>query len=349
MKYHYSRKEGWLGNPCGLVYFKGRYHLFFQLNPDSPRYGRMHWGHAVSDDLITWEDIPVAISPDVEMHCSSGSAIVHGGKIWLFYISVSEDYKETVCSAFSEDGICFKKCENNPVATIPLDGDVKFRDPFVMRYGNGFRMITGAGRNGVGKVLQFESDDLISWNYKGELVSDARFGSVIESPHIIEVDGRWVFIIQSEKHVPTKVLFATGDYDGESFVFEDADDPFKPVDTGDDFFSPVTFEDENGSAVLMAWMFSMKMNSSAISCPREITVSRKGEVCLIPYGALRNRLIKESRFVSYASGRLRVFFEGRTLFDKAYKECPDTVVLEDVGTVEVFLDGGRETITLFIC
>ena len=349
MKYHYFRKEGWLGNPCGLVYFKGRYHLFFQLNPDAPRYGRMHWGHAVSDDLITWEDLPVAISPDVEMHCSSGSAIVHEGKIWLFYISVSEDYKEVVCAAFSEDGISFKKCDKNPVVTIPLEGDVKFRDPFVMRYGKGFKMITGAGRNGVGKVLQFESDDLINWNYKGELVSDARFGSVIESPHIIEVDGRWVFIIQSEKHMPTKVLFATGEYDGENFVFEDDEDPFKPVDSGDDFYSPVTFEDENGSSVLMAWMFSMKMNSSAVSCPREITVSRKGEVCLVPYGELRNRLIKESRFVTYASGRLRVLFEGRTLFDKAYKECPDTRVLEDVGTVEVFLDGGRENITLFIC
>ena len=149
--------------------------------------------------------------------------------------------------------------------------------------------------------------------------------------------------------MPVKVLFATGDYDGEKFVFDDATDPFKSVDSGDDFFNPVTAEDKNGSIVLMAWMFSMKMNSSAISCPREITVSRKGEVCLIPYGDLRNRQVIESSFVSYASGRLRVHFEGRTLFDKAYKECPEMGVLEDVGTVEVFLDGGRETITLFVC
>ena len=119
--------------------------------------------------------------------------------------------------------------------------------------------------------------------------------------------------------------------------------------SGDDFFSPVTAEDENGSIVLMAWMFSMRMNSSAISCPREITVSRKGEVCLIPYAGLRNRQVIESSFVSYGSGRLRVHFEGRTLFDKAYRECPDIGVIEDVGTVEVFLDGGRETITLFVC
>lgn len=349
MKYHYSRKEGWLGNPCGLVYFKGRYHLFFQLNPDAPRYGRMHWGHAVSDDLITWEDLPIAISPDAEMCCSSGSAIVHEGKIWLFYTSVAEDYKETVCAAYSEDGTVFEKCPENPIVTMPLDGNVKFRDPFVMKYGNGFRMLMGAGQNGIGKVLQFESKDLINWNYKGELVSDGKFGSVIESPHMAEVDGRWIFIIQSEKHVPTKVLFAIGDYDGEEFVFDDADDPFKSVDSGDDFFNPVTAEDENGRMVLMAWMFSMRMNSSAISCPREITVSRKGEICLIPYAELRYRQVKESSFVSYGSGRLRVQFEGRTLFDKAYRECPEIGVLEDVGTVEVFLDGGRETITVFVC
>ena len=210
-------------------------------------------------------------------------------------------------------------------------------------------MLMGAGQNGIGKVLQFESEDLINWNYKGELLSDGKFGSVIESPHLAEVDGKWVFIIQSEKHVPTKVLFATGEYDGDRFVFDDENDPFKSVDSGDDFFNPVTAEDENGSIVLMAWMFSMRMNSSAISCPREITVSRKGEVCLIPYAGLRNRQVIESSFVSYGSGRLRVHFEGRTLFNKAYRECPDIGVIEDVGTVEVFIDGGRETITLFVC
>ena len=99
----------------------------------------------------------------------------------------------------------------------------------------------------------------------------------------------------------------------------------------------------------MAWMFSMGMNSSAVSCPREVVISRTGEVCTIPYGQLREKLVRESSFVSYGAGRLRIQFEGRTLFDKAYRECPEIRVLEDVGSVEVFLDGGRETITRFIC
>lgn len=349
MKYHFSRKEGWLGNPCGLVYFKGRYHLFFQLNPDSRRYGRMHWGHAVSDDLISWEELPVAISPEGELSCNSGSAIVHDGRIWLFYTSLSEDYKETVCSAYSEDGVNFTICDNNPVVSSELEGCSKFRDPFVMKYGKVFFMLVGAGQYGIAKVLQYESEDLIRWRYKGELISDGQFGSVIEAPSLIETDGKWIFIIQSEKHVPVKVLFATGDFDGGKFVFDDQKEPFKPVDSGSDLYCPVTCCDKDGAVVLVAWMFSTKMNSSALSCPREITLSRKGEVCLVPYGGLKDRLVKESSFVSYGSGRLRVQFEGHTFFDKAYRECPEIRVLEDVGTVEVFLDGGRETVTQFIC
>ena len=253
------------------------------------------------------------------------------------------------CAAYSEDGVCFTKHSGNPVLTSPFEEGGKFREPFVFRYKNGFRMLIGAGKDGIARVLQYESEDLTDWKYMGELLVDGRYGSVIEVPQLIEVDGKWVFIIQSEKHFPTKVLFATGDYDGEAFVFDDDKEPFKPVDTGTDFLNPVTCEDNEGRKILMAWMFSMKMNSSAISLPREMFLGRKGELCLNPVAELKNRQIKESRFVSYASGRLRVSFEGRTLFDKAYRECPEISVIEDVGTVEVFLDGGRENISVFIC
>ena len=348
MKYHYSGKEGWLGNPCGLVYFKGKFHLFFLINPLSFRFGPMHWGHAVSDDLISWEDCPVAISPENELCCNSGSVIVHDGKLWLFYTSLSFDNREKICAAVSEDGVVFTRFDS-PVALSPFDGNCKFRDPFVMKSSDGFRMLVGAGKFGVAKVLQYESEDLFSWKYKGELLSDAKFGSVIEAPQMIEVDGRWVFIIQGERHVPTKVLFATGMYDGERFIYDDEADPFKPVDIGYDFLNPVTCRDNEGRMVLLGWLFSMKVNSSAISCPREISVSGKGEVCLNPYGELSNRVVKESNYVSYDYGRLRVQYEGRTLFDKACRECPEIRVLEDVGTVEVFLDGGRENISMFVC
>ena len=355
MKYHFAYRKGWLGNPCGLVLFRHRYHLFFQCNPESTKFGPLHWGHAVSDDLVFWEELPVAISPEQPYEngygCRSGSAIEADGKLWLFYNSVSQDNCETVSAAWSEDGISFNKLESNPVVRSPFEGsNIKFRDPFVFRYGGSFRMLVGAGSAGIAKVLLYESSDLLNWEYKGELLSDSRYGSVIESPELFEVDGRWVFMIQSEKHMPTKVLFAGGGFDGKRFVFDDEEEPFFPVDTSDEFLNPVTFEENDGRRILMSWLFSTKMSgSAAFSCPRELFFDLSDRLVMMPVHEVRDFCINESRFVSYDDGRLNIRFEGRTLFSKAYASLPEVTVLEDVGMVELFINGGRENISMFIC
>lgn len=355
MKYRFDYRKGWLGNPCGLVLFKNRYHLFFQCNPLSAKFGPMHWGHAVSDDLVSWEELPLALAPEMPYEdgfgCRSGSAVEADGKIWLFYNSVSSSGEETISAACSDDGISFTKLDSNPVVKSPFEGsNVKLRDPFVFRYGGSYRMVAGAGCASIAKVLLYESRDLVSWEYKGELLSDPRYGSVIESPELFEVDGRWVFVIQSEKHMPTKVLFAGGEFDGERFIFDDEFDPFFPVDTSDEFLNPVTFEDRDGKRVLISWMYSPRMSgSAAFSTPREIFYDLADRLVMFPVNELRDCCIKDSRFVSYDDGRLNVRFEGRTLFSKAYAAEPEYVVLEDVGTVELFIDGGRENISMFIC
>ena len=355
MKYHFVYRKGWLGNPCGLVLFKNRYHLFFQCNPESPRFGPMHWGHAVSDDLIDWEELPAALSPETPYEdgygCRGGSAIEADGKLWLFYNSVSQDNTETVSVAWSEDGINFTRCGENPILKAPFEGtNVKFRDPFVFRYGGSYRMTVGAGSANIAKVLLYESHDLVSWEYKNELLSDSRYGSVIESPELFEVDGRWVFMIQSEKHLPTKVLFAGGEFDGERFIFDDEFDPFFPVETGDEFLNPITFSDKDGRRILISWLFSTRMSgSAAFSAPREIFYDLSDRLVMLPFHELRDFCVKESRFVSYEEGRLNIRFEGRTLFSKAYAQEPEMTVLEDVGMVELFVNGGRENISMFIC
>lgn len=355
MKYHFSYKKGWLGNPCGLVLFKNRYHLFFLCNPGVHRFGPMHWGHAVSDDLISWEDLPEAIHPDMPYEdgngCMSGSAIESGGKLWLFYNSVSSGMGETISAAWSEDGDNFTKLENNPVIRPSFEGtNIKFRDPFVFRYNGSYKMLVGAGVSSIAKVLLYESSDLVSWEYKGEILSDSMFGSVIESPEMFEIDGRWVFMIQSEKHIPTKVLFASGDFDGSRFVFDEENEPFFPVETGDETLNPVTAADRDGRRVLISWLFSTKMSgSSSMSCPKEVFFDLADRLVMYPVQDLRDRLIKDSRFVSYDDGRLNVRFEGKTLFSKAYAVGPELRVLEDVGMVELFIDGGHENISMFIC
>jgi beta-fructofuranosidase len=355
VKYRFDYRKGWLGNPCGLVLFKNRYHLFFQCNPLSAKFGPLCWGHAVSDDLINWEELPEALAPEKPYEdgfgCRSGSAVEADGKIWLFYNSVSSSGAETVSAAFSEDGISFTKLDSNPVVKPPFEGsNIKFRDPFVFRYGGSFRMAVGAGAASIAKVLLYESRDLMNWECIGELLSDSKYGSVIESPELFEVDGRWVFMIQSEKHVPTKVLFAGGEFDGRRFIFDDETEPFSPVDTSDEFLNPVTFEDSDGRRILISWLFSTKMSgSSAFSCPRELFYDLSDRLVMMPVHEQRDFCINESRFVSYDDGRLNIRFEGKTLFSKAYACLPDITVLEDVGMVELFIDGGRENISMFIC
>ena len=104
---HFEPKIGWMNDPNGLVQFRGRYHAFFQHYPHDTVWGPMHWGHAVSDDLIHWEELPIALYPDQEYEndggCFSGSAIVHEDKLYLIYTSVGKELGQTQSIAVSED------------------------------------------------------------------------------------------------------------------------------------------------------------------------------------------------------------------------------------------------------
>ncbi len=70
--YHFEPKKGWMNDPNGLIYFNGMYHAFFQHNPYAPKWDKMHWGHAVSDDLVTWKELPIALFPDEPYESTGG-------------------------------------------------------------------------------------------------------------------------------------------------------------------------------------------------------------------------------------------------------------------------------------
>ena len=92
-EYHLTPPSGWMNDPNGFCHFGGRYHLFYQHYPKAPRWGRMRWGHAVSDDLVRWERLPIALKPDgfwdCALGCFSGSAVVQDDGMRLFYTGVS--------------------------------------------------------------------------------------------------------------------------------------------------------------------------------------------------------------------------------------------------------------------
>lgn len=120
---HLAAPVGWINDPNGFVYYKEQYHLFYQYHPYDTKWGPMHWGHAVSEDLVHWEYVGVALVPDKAYDkdgCFSGSALVKDGKLYLMYTGhiIDEETKQirqVQNIAISEDGIHFEKYRNNPV------------------------------------------------------------------------------------------------------------------------------------------------------------------------------------------------------------------------------------------
>src|SRR4051812_26926565 len=134
---HFSPARGWMNDPNGLVWHAGEYHLFYQYNPFGEAWGHMSWGHAVSRDLLSWEELPVAIPEADGEFVFSGSAVMDGERMVAIYTG-SRGVRQVQCLAFSEDrGRTFTRYAGNPVLDI---GSTDFRDPKVFAYDGGWVM-----------------------------------------------------------------------------------------------------------------------------------------------------------------------------------------------------------------
>ncbi len=399
MYYHFENRKGWMNDPNGLVFFKGKYHAFFQHFPYAAHWGQMHWGHAVSDDLIHWDELNIALYPDQAYEndggCFSGSAIVKDERLYLFYTSVSHELGQTQSLAYSDDGITFRKYEGNPIIKdSPLGNNREFRDPKVIYYPDDkdhpYRMVVGAGIDGIGKILLFKSATLFDWIYCGELLSDSDLGPCAECPDLFVVSNnesgenedlnspfydiykelgieppkpkdnetkskvsKWILMYSSIKARPYRVCFRTGDFDGEQL--KNLSEAFA-VESGPDFYAPQTFEAPDKRQILIAWMYNWQRSPSsaathigAFTIPREMRLNSDFKLVMRPISEIMNKIKSESIFVKYDCGRLVVGYKGIKVFDKAYKEEPQIEVLEDVGVVEVFINGGEEVVTSYVC
>ena len=349
LKYHFEPKKGWMNDPNGLCRFDGKYHAFFQYNPFARVWGRMHWGHAVSEDLVNWEELPIALFPDKDYEssggCYSGSAIEKDGVLYLFYTSVSEKLGQTQSVATSRDGIRFEKYGNNPViAAAPKDGSREFRDPKVFEFGGKYMMVCGSGKDGVGKILLFESEDLLNWSYKGVLFEDKSCGKVLECPDFFKLGEDYVLMFSVMKKQLYSTVFVVGSFDGENFVEKYRVSP----EAGPHFYAPQTFFD-GSRRIMIGWMYSWTKApdknadyAGALSAPRELKIVD---------GKLLSYPVKElSPFLKAQCDGVRT--DGKTLFAFGRKfglkrEAEEVAILEDTKTVEIFINGGEQIFTLW--
>lgn len=277
--FHLTPRVGWMNDPNGFSYYKGQYHMFYQYYPYRPFWGPMHWGHAVSKDLLHWTYLPAALAPDQPYEngggCFSGSAVeLPDGRQLLVYTGVLSEKQpdgtmhdvQQQCVAVG-DGVDYEKYENNPVMTakqLPEDSSrFDFRDPKAWRAADGtYRCVmVSCDKKGDGRAVLFESKDGFSWNFKNILTqNNGRFGKMWECPDLFELDGKSVLIVSPMEmeaeglEYPNGhgVVCQIGTYDDNAgiFVCEQA----QSIDYGIDFYAPQTVQAPDGRRIMIGWM-----------------------------------------------------------------------------------------------
>ena len=297
--YHFTPLYGWMNDPNGMVYKDGEYHLYFQYNPYGSKWGNMHWGHAVSRDLIHWEHLDPAIARDPVGHIFSGSSVVDKkntagfGKdaIIAIYTNNSVNHDEVQCIAYSNDnGRTFTKYEGNPVLT-PFDGLKDFRDPKVFWYEKDkcWFMIVSADK----ETRFYKSKNLKKWDYvsafgKGLGQQPCQY----ECPDFFQlpVNGdeknkKWVMTMNINPGCwfgGSATEYFVGDFDGKNFTCPDADE-VKWLDWGKDHYATVTFSNTGSRVLAITWMSNwqyanltpFKQNRGANGLPRELKLYEK--------------------------------------------------------------------------
>ncbi|MFJ9180569.1 glycoside hydrolase family 32 protein [Streptomyces sp. NPDC102360] len=316
---HLRPPANWINDPNGLVHHNGWYHVFFQHNPQAPTHEQVHWGHYRSRDLLRWEPQPLALAPDFghpdEDGCFSGNAVSHDGRITAFYSAhrVGHPWQPVAAADSDPDGRTFVKRPELLVPEAPL-GVTTFRDPYVWRDGERWRMLVGAGcSDGDGAALAYTSPDLDTWTYEGALHrradtapadSGVRTGEAWECPQLAAYDDGRVLLLTSawyQRTGPSHVVAWSGARDGDGFRF----DGVTRFDHGPDFYAPALMRAPDGRWLLWGWSWEARDAMCAkeagwagvLTVPREITLGPDGKPHQAPareLAGLRTRTWRET-------------------------------------------------------
>ena len=356
--HHFEPEQGWMNDPNGLCFYNGRYHAFFQYNPYAPQWDTMHWGHAVSADLIHWKQVETALYPDQPYEdgggCFSGSALEKDGVLHLFYTSVSHKMGQTQSLATSRESLHFHKHPQNPIIPkgpycTPDGRNPDFRDPKVIKAFGKYYMVAGACRGNEGQVLLYVSDDLTAWDYLGIAYASDAFGGTLECPDLFPLGDKWVLMFSAMKPAQASTVFLPGRFDGHNFT------PEREIysEFGPDFYAPQSFEDPAGRRILIGWFYHWGKDlpqgaktAGALSIPRELSL-RNGKIYNYPVAEARHLLTEDCPYVKVNGTTVTVTaLDGQEILRKDLKGINGLETIEkaeilfDTKAVEVFINDG---------
>mgnify|MGYP001421950932 CR=1 FL=1 len=324
-EYHFIPPEHWMNEPHGPMYFNGQYHLFYQHNPHGPYWNQIHWGHAVSPDMVRWRDLPFALSPeegslDPDGCWSGGTTIGDDGLPVIYYAAgdKSRDPDQSVAmakSTYGEDGdndlIRWVKYPRY-VAVLPEGVGLKgnFRDPFVWKEeGTWYMIVTSGIPDQGGTALLFTSSDGVDWTYRNPLyVGNSRkypkTGDAWELPLLFPIfrtasgEQKHIFIVNpwflhASPHYCKYIFYWIGTWDRERFIFTPDDEEPQTFDVGEHWIGPSGFIDPHGRIILFSVIFGMNPRMSRdfgwfgnAGLPVEIVAYEDGRIGVKPIDEL---------------------------------------------------------------
>ena len=260
-RFHFSPPKNWTNDPNGAVYYRGEYHLFYQHNPFGKVWGHMSWGHAVSKDLVHWQNLPVALAEENGVMIFSGSVVadpntsglcVAAPDCLVAIYTAHTPASQTQHIAFSNDrGRTWTKYSGNPVIDLGLKD---FRDPKVFRYGSHWVMVVALPLDH--KVRFFSSSNLKNWTPLSDFGPAGATGGVWECPDLFPLGQKWVLSVNINPGAPnggSGDQYFVGDFDGRRFSNANAVDTTLWADWGKDFYASTSFSDVPGRRIWIAW------------------------------------------------------------------------------------------------
>jgi beta-fructofuranosidase len=292
--FHVTAPAQWINDPNGPIYYRQRYHLFYQLHPFSDSSGPKYWGHVQSRDLAKWEQLPIALAPSTEAgeaEIWSGCCTINGeGKPMIFYTSIARGKSAQThaeqWAAISDDGlITWRKSPVNPVLSEALHGSKKiydWRDPFIFRDRNRTFMVTGGNLNeakggqAVVNIYEAQNPGLTQWKYEGVLfqIPDLRAGTA-ECPNFFKLGDRWVLFVSPYG----KVQYFVGDFDAGTCRFQAHSHGL--LDVGPNFYAPNTMLVPDGRRLVWGWVNGFPGGhgwNGCLSLPRLLSLSHDGQL-----------------------------------------------------------------------
>ncbi len=291
--YHFLPPANWMNDPNGLIQWCGTYHLFYQYNPEFPAPVSICWGHAISKDLVHWEDYPVALAPSPggadKDGCWTGCAVNDNGVPTLIYTGV---FPEVVCIARGDpELVTWEKYQGNPVIPAPPEGMkvTGFRDPYVWREKDGWYLVLGSGIKGKGGLaLLYKSSDLQRWEYLHPLCEgkEEETGFMWECPNFFPLDDKHILIASP---IPLGYpIYLLGRYERNRLNVERLG---KVDGCAHSFYAPQVFIDGEGRRIMFGWLRELRSPqaqeesgwSGVMSLPRLLTLKEgKLSVDVVP-------------------------------------------------------------------